>query len=403
MSSPTANYKYQALGTHLKTNRKLQGLLGALGIFVLFAGIWALAPRVHHPSSQHANIVPGRSKDAEGNPAWTFADGTVFVKPKEVAVHALVFWETWESGVVGECYLRRNLVKNGGLLEKVIFVTTAKDPGDLAALEKVIKSEPEVYQHGVTRHMASRGVPHSAWDGIELDPEVLYIKLDSTITYISDAAIPALVQHRLAHKAPLMISANTINNPPLSQLHARLGAVRPFLPEPLPPKPTPLTNWRTSSLPLLPPPKAGYTPKAPKSHHRWLPVNATNLDSTPARYDGDWTGWEVAAQAHYSFFQNAEIAGGLAGYNFGAWDMEYERLGVGMVALWGKDAVEHLPVNRDEAGFWTVDISKKLKRHVIVDGRALAALYAFGTQEEDGLKRTDVLQRYKAFAKEFCV
>jgi hypothetical protein len=38
---------------------------------------------------------------------------------------------------------------------------------------------------------------------------------------------------------------------------------------------------------------------------------------------------------------------------------------------------------------------------VIVDGRALAAQYVFGTQEE-GLERTDVFQRYKAFAREFC-
>jgi hypothetical protein len=39
---------------------------------------------------------------------------------------------------------------------------------------------------------------------------------------------------------------------------------------------------------------------------------------------------------------------------------------------------------------------------VIVDGRALAVRYAFGMQAE-GLQRTEVLQRYKAFAKEFCV
>jgi hypothetical protein len=101
-----SNHKYQALGTHLKTNRKLQGVVGAVSIFLLFAGIWALTPRLHTSSSVPAAFHVGKSIDAAGNPAFTFADGTVFAKPKDVTVHGLVFWDQWETAMVGECYLR---------------------------------------------------------------------------------------------------------------------------------------------------------------------------------------------------------------------------------------------------------------------------------------------------------
>jgi len=38
---------------------------------------------------------------------------------------------------------------------------------------------------------------------------------------------------------------------------------------------------------------------------------------------------------------------------------------------------------------------------VVVNGQALAAHYAYGVQK-DGLAKTDVLQRYRAYAEEYC-
>jgi hypothetical protein len=196
-----------------------------------------------------------------------------------------------------------------------------------------------------------------------LNPEILYVKIDSSIIYMSDAAVPALVQHRLSHRSPLLISANVINNPALAPIHVRLGAVRPFMPEPIPSGPKDVKDWRTASLPLLPPPTVAFdNALMPLAQHQWLPVNASNLDDTPAS-DGDWDDWRAAAQLHYSFFANAET-NALGAYNFGAWDMEYEMLSVDMVALWGKDVVANSPVPGGGADgkFWSTDVSQKTKR-----------------------------------------
>jgi hypothetical protein len=109
--APQYAYKYQQLGTHLKANRKLQGIVGAGFIFLLFAGIWAWTPR-HYHTSEEKGASPSISEFAVGkgwkggNPAYTFTDGTMYEKPPEIKVHALVFYGRWDRVQVLDCYLR---------------------------------------------------------------------------------------------------------------------------------------------------------------------------------------------------------------------------------------------------------------------------------------------------------
>jgi len=111
--APQYTYKYQQLGTHLKTNRKLQGIVGAGFIFFLFAGIWAWTPRHYHTSSEEKDtsavsvpaIAAGKGWKG-GRPAYTFADGTTYEKPPEIKIHALLFYGRWDRMQVLDCYLR---------------------------------------------------------------------------------------------------------------------------------------------------------------------------------------------------------------------------------------------------------------------------------------------------------
>lgn len=202
-----------------------------------------------------------------------------------------------------------------------------------------------------------------------------------TQVYIQDDAIPSISRFRLNNPKPLFVSGNVINHPELSWLHWRLGAVKPFLPE----EPAPIEfnpkaevgNWRTSELTFI---KhfnySDYDWKEPAGPHRWLPVDTRtgvaadyNLDHTPissSAYDPfgkGWSDWRLAAQQHYSFFQNAEEGEKeLKNYKFESWDMNYGRLSINFMAIWGRDVLASAPFPRDDEAHLTITISKKTGR-----------------------------------------
>lgn len=178
-----------------------------------------------------------------------------------------------------------------------------------------------------------------------------------------------------------IISANVINHPEISYLHWRLGAVQPFLPEQTPPEgfsPTdPISDWRTSNLPFIKHfNNSDYDWVEPEAPHRWLPVDTrtgipsdVTLDYTPistSTYDefgSGWNDWRLSAQQHYSFFQNAEEGEqGLKNYKFGGWDMNYGRLSINFIAIWGRDVLASFPMPNDDEKHLTQTMSKRSGR-----------------------------------------
>jgi hypothetical protein len=130
-----------------------------------------------------------------------------------------------------------------------------------------------------------------------------------------------------------------------------------------------MTDWRPSKLPKLNGLESGV--EAPNKPHRWLPVDASTNDGTSisrAQYSAwgpGWNDWRLAAQEHYSFFQNAEAGGeeGLvAKYGFETWDMNYERLSINFIAVWGRDIRDSLPMPRDDEQHLTQTMAMKLGR-----------------------------------------
>ena len=220
-----------------------------------------------------------------------------------------------------------------------------------------------------------------------------------------------------------------INSPALSWIHTRLSVLHPFLPSPSTPGFTPNPqSWRPSTLPRTT--QRTHTDKdfdVPNSPHLWLPVDPADRgnDFTPASlaaYDAfgaGWKDWRLGAQQHYSFFTNLE-AGGVHGYEFWEWDMNYERLSINFIGVWGRDVLDAGEIPRDDEQFLTVTHSKRTGRRelskcesaggeavltgetdVVVAGRAVVCHFAFFVQRE-GMERTDILGRYRALAGERC-
>lgn len=71
---------------------------------------------------------------------------------------------------------QRNLAKNGGVLDEVIWLQRTKDNADLAFLDKLMSSETSYSRVDVER---IEGGFASAYDVI--DDEILYVKVDTDI------------------------------------------------------------------------------------------------------------------------------------------------------------------------------------------------------------------------------
>ncbi|KAI1638642.1 hypothetical protein F4809DRAFT_239335 [Biscogniauxia mediterranea] len=188
----------------------------------------------------------------------------------------------------------------------------------------------------------------------------------------------------------------------------------------------------------------------PYEGHPWLLVaggSSARLPQTPmginrARLERDgeeavmgaaWRSWMIAAQQHYSLLQNLEDDA-MWRYHFGAaiepgyprsgeaalahetalrhaelhglgpgaeqlLDTAYVRYNLNFVALWGHDVRAALPIAEDDEQDITVTIPTRMQRPFVIDTRAVIAHLGFNPQQ-DGVRQTDLLDRWRAFANE---
>lgn len=257
--------------------------------------------------------------------------------------------------------VQRNLVKNGGVLDSVIFLERTNNKEDLLFLDKLIKSEPAYERRKLDLGAENNKGFSGAWDGLEDD--VMYVKMDDDVVYMADDAITAMVCTKVAHPEYFLVSANVVNQPMISWIHHNLGAIKPYLPEvkreypKLPPKSD--FDWRASKLPSWEgPSKFSANDWVSPEHkkHRWLPLRDQSdhiLDKTPiviTEYDAFGKGlhkWQIAAQEHYSFFEHLED-GDLWQYKFNIWDFQYKRVGIQFIAIMGHDVNAAKPIPGDD-------------------------------------------------------
>lgn len=201
---------------------------------------------------------------------------------KNRSVVARVFYGRRDRVEILECYLRRNLKQNGGLLDQVDFVYQTGSgfgivhPDDIDYLNALTEVEPAYNQ--VQR---SGGFGHRYDDCLD---DVIYFKIDDDVVYIDDAAIPSMVISLFEYPEFPFISANVVRHALLSHVHARIGAIVPIQ----------LVHddgtsnsedWRMSHLP------SGTYDEFAKDHrdsklaladYSWLPIRSgTSLRNTP--------------------------------------------------------------------------------------------------------------------------
>lgn len=154
-----------------------------------------------------------------------------------------------------------------------------------------------------------------------------------------------------------------------------MGALHPYFPDTENPGRV-SSSWK----PSRDPPWAGaadYTwpldKKPPHKNHRWLRVaDDKMITQTPAsslKYEvwgESYTSWAIAAQMHYSFFENLE-SNSLHRYKFNKpWDMDGERIRINFMCVYADDildtGVEHWPTDRSDEDMIVIDLPKKLRR-----------------------------------------
>ncbi|KAL6721411.1 hypothetical protein ACLMJK_000514 [Lecanora helva] len=358
-------------------------------------------------------------------------------KPKDFKIIGLIFFGRPSVVAILDCYLKRNLVTNGGWLDEVRFVVNTKKEDDIAYLDELVTGE-SLYKKIVIENMGYNEV----WEH-GVDHENMFIKIDDDIVFFNDEAIPDIVFSKLKHPHSLDVVANLVNSPETGWLHYRFGAIHAYLPELEPPQNPSADSkgpiaWRASKLPewkgddmsfpvkgvragkdddssVLPPDAEG---AAPFEGHRWLPLpGGANKDQelwrTPMKessYDPngpDWGSWSLGAQAHYSFLENLE-KDNLKIYHYGhgvdqdregIWNMAYARMNINFMAIWGKDVLDNLPFDSpDDEHELSVGVNQKVRRPLLVNTHAIAAHFSFRSQHE--MYQTDLLDRYRAYANE---
>ena len=293
-----------------------------------------------------------------------------------------------------DCYLKKNLAKNGGYLDEVVFAVNTEREVDVEWLDRHIGDEP---QYSIITNPDPLD-PMNRYQWIwrqTMDPDTLYVKIDDDIVFIDDDAIPRLTHSLMAHPEAHNMAANIVNSPIAHWLHFHTDAVRPWLPDPFPPAPPADANntldWRPSALPRYPftrsakykfPPvpgggvgfEVGAPGGPPFMHHRWLPMENTpaSMAWTPvaagAEYNpfgrGLWE-WTLAAQQHYSFFDHLE-EGDLTPYwvgnGEGLWNFQYGRYNLNFLAIWGRNVAMMDIGTFDDEGSLTERIPWALKR-----------------------------------------
>ena len=356
------------------------------------------------------------------DPYQLFHHQETYQKPSDQKIYAVVFFGRQTVTEILDCYLRRNLVRNGGWLDGVHFLVHTDDEEDRQWINKTTAEVPEYEAMWFEAKMPFYDMWREA-----LIPGAITIKVDDDLVWLADQTIPEIVTSLVKRPDAFCVLGNLINSAALGWLHHGNGAHHTFLPEQKSPDFIDLDAyspqaWRASSLPTYTfsdevtsfPNEAQSEPApVPYPNHRWLPLrdNDLRMDLTPLRlldYDPfsfQWTHWSLPAQAHYSFLQNLEEQD-LSAYRFGNangfWDLHGMRGNINLMAVRSDDILDNtvnMPKAPDDEEFFTITLPKDLSRPVLVQSKAMAAHFSFVTQRT--LYETDLLPRYRAYANEF--
>ncbi|KAI0893172.1 hypothetical protein F4806DRAFT_211908 [Annulohypoxylon nitens] len=365
-------------------------------------------------------------------------------KPEGIKVIGMVFYGRKRYVDLLDCYLQQNLASNGGYFDEVWFMAHTKVEDDVEWVEELVKKTPgyKLVGKGVCE-----GKKYKCMWNYAVEDNTIYVKIDDDIVYIHQDAIPQLIHTRIALPHPYAISANLVNSPVTGMEQYHYGAIHPFLPDPST-KPSFLAaeSWRVSDKKRYPEEElvADYNLMDIKPSYRghpWLLISDDHYDllKTPmGKYDQDrggdpiafgaaWKSWAIGAQQQYSLLYNLE-QNKMHRYFFGrnirypensskpnatavvlgdgkgpggeqTYDTGFNRYNLNFVAVWGSDIRDQLPIADDDEQDITADIPRRIGRPFLIDTRSVVGHFSFFTQH-DGITKSDLLDRYRAFANE---
>lgn len=290
------------------------------------------------------------------------------VKPDSVQLSAIVFYGRRHHVRVLDKYLKQNLVSVGGLLQEVLWFVHTEDHEDIHWLNQtLLPSEPHYYKAATSGDFASFYR--------ELEDSRYYIKFDDDIMYIRRGTIEAMLHEKLQERY-WMVSANVINHPVLSHVHASLGALQTYK----------------------------------QQGREFVLGNSSFLEGSPfmsmdSNPHGDCAleSMECAAISHYNFLANIDKEGGLDKYNFGTWDFNafngYPRWSINTFIFKGSDLNKEEILADDEKSI-AVLLPEIKKVHSGAVGKAIVVHLSYKPQRVDGLEQqTNVAAHYVALAR----
>ena len=122
-----------------------------------------------------ADVTPKRPAQVQSSAPPTVVQSHRFEKPAGFKVIALIFYGRRATIAVLDCYLKKNLLSNGGFLDEVHWAINTENQEDLDYLDELVKT---------TDAYKKTSIPEFGYNSIwehAVEPEHMYIKLDDDI------------------------------------------------------------------------------------------------------------------------------------------------------------------------------------------------------------------------------
>jgi len=171
---PSGEWWEQHLSLKPRQIPKRIAICSAIAIAILF---WLLyfyssrLPMIHHPR-------PRIIVHSEG-PVPDVADVTSFQKPEGIKIIGIVFYGRRATVEILECYLRKNLASQGGMLDAIHFIINTEDKDDLEWIEGIVASVTDYKSIDMPKGTDPRDY-EKVWR-TAVQPGHMYVKFDDDL------------------------------------------------------------------------------------------------------------------------------------------------------------------------------------------------------------------------------
>lgn len=309
---------------------------------------------------------------------------------RDQKIYAIIYYGRREYAEILNAYLERDLRKNGGVLDAVLWALVKYTVDDIKYLGELQRRNPDAY---VVPRIDAGG-----WDNVwrlAEEPGAIYMKIDDDIVYIAPGAIAEMAREKLRERF-LFVSANVVNHGILSAVHQELVQIR----------------W-------IEPPFKNNTEAKPGAPEPWRYRSDVILDPNyriehTFYSDCIWRRWDCAALAHEAFLHR--LADGTScAFDFGIFDFHAHGY---LTMSDGLEGGRSIDWNDNFFAFKTEDFSdidwegvanddeaemsskhpQRRNQHAGALGRAVVVHFTFSVQEKGLRNFTDLLDRYREVA-----